>query len=334
MKKSQTLSLILLTSSALLASSVFAQTPTTPAASQAPTAKPQPSGAAAAKPQAGTAAKKPGTATAAKPGTAAAPALKTDREKAAYAIGANIGRSMKKEGVELDPAIIARGIKDGFGGGKLQLTDEQAQAALVAFSGEMKKKQEAQQAVIAAANQKEGQTFLAANKAKPGVVALPSGLQYKIITAGTGPKPTAEDTVLCNYRGTLINGTEFDNSAKHGGATEIPVGGVIKGWTEALQLMPVGSKWQLFVPAELAYGPRAAGPDIGPNSTLIFDVEVVSIQPKKEAPKTETPAADAPKPAAQPAAQPTAQPAPQPTPQAAQPAPAPQPTPAPQPHGN
>ena len=324
MKKTQTFSLILLASSALLASNAFAQTTSASGSAQTPAAKPQPSGAAA-KPQAAAAAKRPGAAAAAKPGTAApatATALKTDREKASYAIGANIGKSMKKEGVDLDPAIIARGIKDGFSGAKPLLTDEQAQAALVAFSGTMKKKQETQLAAIAAVNLKDGQVFLAANKAKSGVVTLPSGLQYKVISAGTGPKPTAEDTVLCNYRGTLINGTEFDNSAKHGGPTEIPVGGVIKGWTEALQLMPAGSKWQLYVPAELAYGPRQAGPDIGPNSTLIFEVEVVSIQPKKETPKPEAPAADA-KPAAQPAAQPAPQAAPQ------QPAPQQQPAPKP-----
>src|SRR5882672_1489862 len=323
MKKSQTLSLILLTSSALLASNAFAQTSPTSGSTQTPAAKPPASsGAAAAKTQSSTAAKKPVAATAAKPGAAAAaPALKTDREKASYAIGANIGKSMKKEGVDLDPSIIARGIKDGFGSGKLLLTDEQAQAALAAFSGTMKKKQEAQLAAVAALNQKDGQVFLAANKAKPGVVTLPSGLQYKIISAGTGPKPTAEDTVMCNYRGTLLNGTEFDNSAKHGGPTEIPVGGVIKGWTEALQLMPAGSKWQLYVPAELAYGPRPAGPDIGPNSTLIFEVEVVSIQPKKETPKPDAAAdpKEAPKPATQP------------TPQAAPPQPAPQPQPTPKP---
>jgi len=314
MKKSQTFSLILLASSALLASNAFAQTTPASGSAQTPAAKPQSSGTAAAKPQAGTAAKKPGAAAATKPGTtAAAPALKTDREKASYAIGANIGKSMKKEGVDLDPAIVARGIKDGFTGAKSLLTDEQAQAALVAFSGAMKKKQEAQLAAVAAVNQKDGQVFLAANKAKPGVVTLPSGLEYKVITAGTGPKPTAEDTVMCNYRGTLINGTEFDNSAKHGGPTEIPVGGVIKGWTEALQLMPVGSKWELYVPADLAYGQRQAGPDIGPNSTLIFEVELVSIQPKKEAPKPDAAAdpKDAPKPATQPAAQPAPQAAPQ-----------------------
>jgi len=316
MKKSQTLSLILLTSSALLASNAFAQTSPTSGSTQTPAAKPPASsGATAAKPQSATGAAKKPSATAAKPGTAAAaPALKTDREKASYAIGANIGKSMKKEGVDLDPAVIARGIKDGFSGGKLLLTDEQAQAALVAFSGSMKKKQEAALAAAAAVNLKDGQGFLAANKAKPGVVTLPSGLQYKVISAGTGPKPTAEDTVLCNYRGTLINGTEFDNSAKHGGPTEIPVGGVIKGWTEALQLMPTGSKWELYVPAELAYGPRQAGPDIGPNSTLVFEVEIVSIQPKKETPKPDAAAdpKDAPKPATQPAPQAApAQPAPQ-----------------------
>src|SRR5439155_3147960 len=156
MKKSQTLSLILLTSSALLASNAFAQTSTTSASTQTPAAKPPaPSGAAAAKPQASTAAKKPGAATAAKPGAAAATqALKTDREKASYAIGANIGKSMKKEGVDLDPALVARGIKDGISGAKPLLTDEQAQAALVAFSGIMKKKQDAQLAAVAAVNQK------------------------------------------------------------------------------------------------------------------------------------------------------------------------------------
>lgn len=294
MKNRQTFSLILLASSALLAANAFGQAAPASSAAPTPTTKPQTSspGTAAAKPQASAAVKKPGATALAKPGaTPAVPALKTDREKASYAIGANIGRSMKKEGVDLDPALISRGIKDGFGGGKMLLTDEQAQTALVAFSGEMKKKQEALIAAVGAANQKTGETFLAANKAKPGVVTLPSGLQYKVLTAGTGPKPTAEDTILCNYRGTLINGTEFDNSAKHGGPTEIPVGGVIKGWTEALQLMPVGSKWQLFIPGDLAYGERSPAPQIPPNSTLIFEVELISIQPKSA--DTKTPSSDA-----------------------------------------
>jgi len=187
---------------------------------------------------------------------------------------------------------------------------------LMAYAAEVKKR-------IEAKNQKEGETFLAANKAKSGVVTLPDGLQYKILTAGTGPKPKPEDTVVCKYKKTLINGTEFDNSEKHGGTTDIPVGGVIKGWTEALQLMPVGSKWELYIPSDLAYGSRQAGTDIGPNSTLIFQVELVSI---KEKPKAEPkPAADpkeATKPAA-PAPQPTSQPAPE------QPAPPQQPAPKP-----
>jgi FKBP-type peptidyl-prolyl cis-trans isomerase len=140
-------------------------------------------------------------------------------------------------------------------------------------------------------NKKEGEEFLTANKAKPGVVTLPSGLQYKIMQAGTGPKPTATDSVSCNYRGTLIDGTEFDSSYKRGQPTTFPVSGVIKGWTEALQLMPVGSKWQLFVPASLAYGDRAASALIGPDATLLFEVELLSIQDKKaaKAPATPTP---------------------------------------------
>src|SRR5438309_9145950 len=129
-------------------------------------------------------------------------------------------------------------------------------------------------------NKKEGEAFLAANKSKPGVVTLPSGLQYKIVKPGTGPKPAATDTVVANYRGTLINGTEFDSSYKRGEPLTIPVSGVIKGWTEALQLMPVGSKWELYIPSDLAYGARGAGADIGPNSTLIFEIELLSIQGK------------------------------------------------------
>ncbi len=134
--------------------------------------------------------------------------------------------------------------------------------------------------VAGEANKKEGEAFLAANKSKEGVVTLPSGLQYKILQQGTGPKPTASDSVVCNYRGTLLNGTEFDSSYKRGQPATLGVGQVIPGWTEALQLMPVGSKWQLFIPSNLAYGARGAGSDIGPNSTLTFEVELLSIQGK------------------------------------------------------
>src|SRR5215471_6866146 len=316
MKKTQSFSLILLASSALLAANAFAQNSPTSGSAQPPSAKSQSStGASAAKPQsttAGTAAKKPGTASAAKP--AAAPlALKTNKEKASYAFGANLGRNLKKEGIELDPAIVARGFKDGAGDGKLLLNEEESKAAMMAHSEEVQKKMEA-------TNQKEGDAFLASNKVKPGVVTLPSGLQYKVLTAGNGPKPSATDTIICNYRGTLVNGTEFDASASHGGPATIPVGGVIKGWTEALQLMPVGSKWVLYVPPSLAYGNRQTGP-IGPNSTLIFDVELVSIQEKKKEEAPKDPAKEATPPGdAQP-------PQPQAKPQTTSPAPAPSPKP-------
>jgi len=165
-------------------------------------------------------------------------------------------------------------------GGKTALTEDQARATLMEVQTEMRKKQQEQMQVAGAASKKEGEAFLAANKSKDGVVTLPSGLQYKILTQGTGPKPTASDSVVCNYRGTLINGTEFDSSYKRGEPATFPVTGVIKGWTEALQLMPVGSKWQLFVPSDLAYGERSPSPEIGPNSTLIFEVELLSIQNK------------------------------------------------------
>ena len=143
----------------------------------------------------------------------------------------------------------------------------------------MRQKQEEKRQALAESNKKDGAAFLAANATKEGVVTLPSGLQYKILVAGTGPKPTATDSVVCNYRGTLLDNTEFDSSYKRGQPVTFRVGGVIKGWTEALQLMPVGSKWQLFIPPDLAYGERGQGP-IGPNATLIFEVELLSIQPK------------------------------------------------------
>ncbi|MGB2603730.1 MAG: FKBP-type peptidyl-prolyl cis-trans isomerase, partial [Candidatus Sulfotelmatobacter sp.] len=173
-------------------------------------------------------------------------------------------------------------VKDALAGGKTLLTDDEAQAALTEMQNDMRKKQQEKQQVAGAANKKEGEAFLAGNKGKEGVVALPSGLQYKIIKSGTGPKPAATDSVFCNYRGTLIDGKEFDSSYKRGQPATFPVNGVIKGWTEALQLMPVGSKWQLFIPADLAYGDRGAGPDIGPDATLIFEVELVSIQDKSK----------------------------------------------------
>ena len=217
--------------------------------------------------------------------SAAAP-LTSRKQKFSYALGMNIatglGANLKKQGVEVDWSILAQGLKDGASGGKTQLTEQEAKAILTDVENDVKK--EAQEKMKAAAdkNKAEGEAFLAANKDKEGVKTLPSGLQYKVLTEGTGPKPAATDTVVCNYRGTLINGTEFDSSYKRGEPATFPVGGVIKGWTEALQLMPVGSKWQLFIPSALAYGERGAGAEIGPGATLVFEVELISIKPKEE----------------------------------------------------
>ena len=245
---------------------------TTPAAPAATTPKPATTAKAPAK-KTGTTAK-----------SAAAPALTTRKQKFSYALGMNIGSglgaNLKKQSVEVDSTLVSQGLKDAMSGGKTRLTQEEAQAVLKEVQTDVQKQQQAKMKETADKNKTEGEAFLAANKSKDGVVTLPSGLQYKILTAGTGPKPTASDSVKCNYRGTLINGTEFDSSYKRGQPATFAVGQVIKAWTEALQLMPVGSKWQLFVPSSLAYGERGAGAEIGPNATLIFEVELLSIEEK------------------------------------------------------
>ena len=230
--------------------------------------------------------------------------LATQSQKVSYAIGMGLGKNLKHDSVQVDSAALLRGLKDALADAKPLLTDEEAKAAITQLQADVRAKEEEKAKVAALQNKMKGDAFLAANKTKEGVVTLPSGLQYKIMTAGTGPKPTPEDIVSCNYRGTLVDGTEFDSSYKRGEPIKIPVGQVIKGWTEAIQLMPVGSKWQLYIPSNLAYGDRGApGSPIGPNSTLIFDVELLAIEPKqaKAAPKAgETPAEAAGKPAAQP----------------------------------
>jgi FKBP-type peptidyl-prolyl cis-trans isomerase FklB len=253
-------------------------------AQQAPAAPtPAPAAKAPQSPAAKAPPAKTGSATDGKASTAKTQSpttLSTPKDKLSYAIGLNIGRSLGKDAIDVDPEIVAQGFKDALAGGKTLLTDEEAKAAIVALQADLRKKQEETMKAAGEANKKQGDAFLAANKAKEGVVTLPSGLQYKIVTPGTGPKPAATDTVVCNYRGTLIDGTEFDSSYKRGQPATFPVGQVIPGWTEALQLMPVGSKWQLFIPPDLAYGERSPSPVIGVNSTLIFDIELLSIQGK------------------------------------------------------
>jgi FKBP-type peptidyl-prolyl cis-trans isomerase FklB len=206
--------------------------------------------------------------------------LTTDKQKDSYALGMNIGRDLSRQPIDIDVTPFLQGMRDALEKSKSQLTDDEIKAALAQLQSQATAKAEAENKLLGEANLKQGEEFLTSNKTKPGVVALPSGLQYKVITMGSGPKPTAADTVVCDYRGTLINGKEFDSSYKRGQPASFPVGGVIKGWTEALQLMPVGSKWELFIPPDLAYGGRGAGPDIGPNATLIFEVELHSIKGK------------------------------------------------------
>jgi len=230
---------------------------------------------------------KTGQAAGARRPAATAVPLKSPKEKASYAIGQNVGKGLRsnlqKDDVEVDSSSLARGFRDAIAGNKSLLTDEESKAALTALATEVRAKQQIKLEQISAVNKKEGEAFLAANKTKEGVVALPSGLQYKVEKEGNGPKPTAADSVTCNYRGTLIDGKEFDSSYKRGQPLTIPVNGVIKGWTEAMQLMPVGSKWQIFIPPDLGYGNQAMGQDIQPGSTLIFEVELLSIAPKTDA---------------------------------------------------
>ncbi len=203
--------------------------------------------------------------------------LKDQKDKVSYIIGMDIGNNLKKQSMSVNPKILAKGIEDALAGAKPLLTEQEVQETMMAFQKEMM----AKQAEVAKKNKAEGEAFLAENKKKEGVKTLPSGLQYKVMKAGTGKKPKANDTVTVNYRGTLINGTEFDSSYKRGQPATFQVSGVIPGWTEALQLMEQGAKWQLFVPSTLAYGERGAGAQIGPNATLIFEVELISIQEKK-----------------------------------------------------
>lgn len=204
------------------------------------------------------------------------PALKNQKEKVSYIIGMDIGSNLKRQSVDVDPNSLARGIQDALSGAKPLLSKEEIQATMAAFQKEIAEKQK-----------QRGEAFLSENKKKEGVKTLPSGLQYKVIKAGTGKKPKLNDAVTVNYRGTLIDGTEFDSSFRRGQPANFPVSGVIPGWTEAMQLMTEGAKWQLFIPPNLAYGERGAGGLIGPNATLIFEIELISVQENKQEKKQE-----------------------------------------------
>jgi len=204
------------------------------------------------------------------------PALKNQKEKVSYIIGMDIGGNLKRQSVDVDPNSLARGIQDALSGAQPLLSKEEIQETMAAFQKEMAEKQK-----------QRGEAFLSENKKKEGVKTLPSGLQYKVVKAGTGKKPKLTDTVTVNYRGTLIDGTEFDSSFRRGQPATFPISGVIPGWTEAMQLMAEGAKWQLFIPPNLAYGERGAGGLIGPNATLIFEVELISVQENKQEKKQE-----------------------------------------------
>lgn len=203
--------------------------------------------------------------------------LKTQKDKLNYSIGVTVVRNFKQQGFEIDLDTLVKGIKDAHSGAKLLMTDEEIHRAMASFQKEQRLKQRQGKLLAAADNKKEGDAFLSENKLKEGIMTLPSGLQYKILKAGDGKRPTDADMVECNYRGTFINGTEFDSSYHTQKPATFKVTGVIPGWREALKLMPVGSKWQLFIPPQLAYGDRGSG-SIGPNATLLFELELLAIK--------------------------------------------------------
>jgi FKBP-type peptidyl-prolyl cis-trans isomerase len=203
--------------------------------------------------------------------------LKTPMDKVNYAIGVDIGKNFRNQGNDINLDLVVQGLKDGLSGAKLLIPEKELRAIIISFQNELRQKQAVARRVAVMDNQQKGTAFLAENKTLPGVVTLPSGLQYRILKTGDGRKPMAGDTVTCNYRGTLIDGTEFDSSAP-GHPSTFAVAAVIPGWREALKLMPAGSKWQLFIPHQLAYGERGKGNTIGPDETLIFEVELLAIK--------------------------------------------------------
>jgi len=219
---------------------------------------------------------------------AAEPAELADpKAKVSYGIGMNLGMQWRQQEVPIDPDLLMRGMKDAMEGKATLMTEEEMRNTLTSYQNQHRAQQMEKRKLQGEQNRAQGESYLAENKTKPGVVTLPSGLQYKIIKEGQGESPSANDQVTVNYRGTLIDGTEFDSSYKRGEPATFGVGGVIKGWTEALQLMKPGSKWELYIPSALAYGERGSGAQIGPNSTLIFDVELISVKKQEPPPMPE-----------------------------------------------
>jgi len=207
--------------------------------------------------------------------------LKTPKEKTSYAVGVDLVRNFKRQAMDADLSAVIRGMQEESAGKKLQLSEPEISKTLKDYQLELKNKQALLRQKTAENNKKEGALFLAANKAKKDIVTLPSGLQYKVIKAGNGKKPTDADGVTCRYRGTLLDGTEFDNSEDMGyPVTFLVKDSVIDGWKEALKLMPAGSKWQIFVPSRLGFGEKGAGRDVGPNATLIYDIELLAVNPQ------------------------------------------------------
>jgi FKBP-type peptidyl-prolyl cis-trans isomerase FklB len=214
-------------------------------------------------------------------------AINSRKDKLSYAYGVELARGLKWQRMDLDLDLMVKGLRDAFSGDKLLITADDVVETLKTFQEERKQDLEHARKMISEKNKKAGEEFVAENVKKDGVVTLPSGLQYKILKQGDGKRPALDDKVACHYRGTLLDGREFDSSYQRNQPATVPVKGVIKGWSEALQLMPVGSKWQLFIPPQLAYGDRGVG-GIGPNATLIFEVELISIQDKPQTQATQS----------------------------------------------
>lgn len=204
--------------------------------------------------------------------------FKNEKEQVSYAVGMGMGKNLERQGIEVDPDFLLKGLKDVLGKRKARLSDAEFQQTMRGLNSRLRDKKRKRQSQLGEKNKKEGAAFLARNSKKKGVVTLPSGLQYRVLRKGKGKKPGPGNRVETHYRGALLDGTEFDSSYKRGKPATFPVKGVIAGWTEALQLMPVGSKWKLFIPSELAYGGRGSGRMIGPHATLIFEIELLQVK--------------------------------------------------------